>query len=1106
MMAGVPGWGRNRAGGWRRGIRQCLLLVLFGLGILSSPAVSAALCSNVFPQDATPGASARLDLSVMEGKHYVAFPSNGTAYTSSRDFFYQSGKLANNKTISVTPGQPVRIFVDGDLEFAPHSEINPGGSAADLLIVVRGNLKIGTDNSINALLYVTGDAELNPGTYLQGALTAEGSIDNKAKNVLIYDDEAAEQFAYGDLCETAETSPLYLRFDEPSWGVPANTGGGSFDIRAVGGAATRGTDPALPINQWGEGTCRYGAFSGAGSRVVVADHDALDMVDVLSASLWVKPETTPANNVVLLAKGDTYRLELNSRRELILTSRVSGWFGGTELSVTSAPLSEGEWVHVGFNLKLTIIPWWADRLEGTLYINGSAQATASRSFIFGVLPVDTAPLTVGGASNAGLDGAVDEVRLARALWSVSEFQRQMAARHWCGNTAAIDHFEFVTSAGAHTCSPHTVTLKACTNVAPGECQLYPGDVSVSLTSDGWVGGSNKVLINGIGTFRLQGLQLEMPLGVAASSPLPGNQTLCQIGNAPLSAECTLSFSQSGFVFDVPNLLANRGAQNIPISAVVDLGTPGSPNCEPAFTDETRDVKFWSGFVSPAGSELTVSSEPVWVNGDAVSQGFAEAEALPLRFDNKGNAILEVNYREAGRMQLSALYAGSGDEDDSGLMIGSDDFVAIPAGFCITPEAICASGGSNCSAFRQVGQTFTATVRPVAWNDSDTICAGTTTRNYRQDNLTLEPVLVQPLGGVSGEVLEPTSRHYDHQPPGAAIGWNGEVIQNVAFSEVGVFRLGVTPPPLEYYGATVPSSVSAPVGRFYPTHLSVSGAGALAPRCGVFSYQDQPISFATPLALTITGYGKAGGEEYVTRNYDLDGFWGFTDRPVQTWRAQERDQDLSDRLVMEDAVIVVGANGADGARTYLWSADELAYARGAAPDEEDLPFSILQRYLAEALTDQDGICVEADGCQGFDLAIGGSQIRLGRLRISNAHGSELLSLELPWVIESWQAPGAFLPEAGDACSALVWGAADAVEKQGALAGEALSMTGGTSGYQGSLSVQAPGATGSARIGFPDVPEWLWYDWRGEGREASRGLATFGIYQGPKPLIFRREVYR
>ncbi|MNJ73057.1 hypothetical protein D3C77_697940 [compost metagenome] len=50
------------------------------------------------------------------------------------------------------------------------------------------------------------------------------------------------------------------------------------------------------------------------------------------------------------------------------------------------------------------------------------------------------------------------------------------------------------------------------------------------------------------------------------------------------------------------------------------------------------------------------------------------------------------------------------------------------------------------------------------------------------------------------------------------------------------------------------------------------------------------------------------------------------------------------------------------------------------------------------------------------------------------------------------------------------------------------------------------TGSTRIGFPSVPEWLWYDWRGEGRESPSGLATFGIYKGPKPLIFRREVYR
>lgn len=116
------------------------------------------------------------------------------------------------------------------------------------------------------------------------------------------------------------------------------------------------------------------------------------------------------------------------------------------------------------------------------------------------------------------------------------------------------------------------------------------------------------------------------------------------------------------------------------------------------------------------------------------------------------------------------------------------------------------------------------------------------------------------------------------------------------------------------------------------------------------------------------------------------------------------------------------------------------------------------------------------------------------------------MSLPWVIETWLASNIFLPEGGDTCSAPIWGNAQAFEQVGNLASKSLQIDGGQTGYEGSLVIGRPEATGEARIGFPDVPEWLWYDWQGKGREASRGLASFGIYLGPRPLIFRREIYR
>jgi hypothetical protein len=689
-----------------------------------------------------------------------------------------------------------------------------------------------------------------------------------------------------------------------------------------------------------------------------------------------------------------------------------------------------------------------------------------------------------------------------------------------GTVAQIDHFEFTTSALAHTCSPQTVTLMACTNATPGACQPYQGDVSVTLRGDGWLGGNQQTLRGGVGTFKLQGLQLQMPLAVDASEPDASPLTLCRIGDAPLSSACLLNFAQSGFIFDVPDMQAGRVQSGVPMRAVIDVGDEGSPRCEPAFTDSTREVRFWSSFVTPSVSELSDSSKQVQVNAESVGQNLAEARPLALRFDQNGATSLDVNYAEAGRMLLNAYYPGSAEEGDSGPMSGSDDFVSTPAGFCIEPSQTCSAGDSSCDVFRKVGQAFSTTIRPVAWRADGELCKASTTRNYRQDQLQLRPVVLAPspvVGGVAGQVLTPVDGSYDHLPSGSPANWDGTVVEDVALSEVGVFRLRVEPPP--YLGVAVPASDSAPIGRFIPRYLKASIEGALKAGCGVFSYQDQPVAVTTPPALTITGYGVADGAEYRTENYDFDGFWGFASSPVPSWLAAGGNLDLTPRLDqgkgMPEALTwqsikdlvpsQSGDNDGDGQRTYTWDAGWLRYLRAEQPDADDHPFQMLLRFTAQELTDRDGVC-NGSGCQDSEAILDQSEFRLGRLRIGNGHGSELQDLSLPWVIETWQASNIFLPEGGDTCSAPIWGNAQAFEQVGNLASKSLQIEGGQTGYEGSLVIGRPEATGEARIGFANVPEWLWYDWQGKGLEPSRGLATFGIYQGPKPLIFRREVYR
>lgn len=931
-----------------------------------------------------------------------------------------------------------------------------------------------------------------------------------------------------DLCSDStdinETLPLYLRFDEVSWRNATVQNSGTLNVTGVasGAAETAGAIPALP-GTWG--TCRYGEFSGSG-RVSVPHNTALNFNDKLSASFWLNVAEFPTSgSVILLGKGHNYRLELDASGRLVLTTQMLRFFSSEDL-VISTPISKG-WNHVAFTLDysssfLVLFPTVAAKL----YVNAELKEDQSRTLLAGWGPsTNIEPISIGGN---GLRGSMDEVRLNTTLWSVAELSRQAKARHLCGSSSTIDHFEFVTSSSAHTCRPHTVTLKACTNAAPAACQLYPGTVSVTLTGNGWVGGSNKSLVNGIGTFQLQGLQLQMPLGVAVSSPSSA-KSLCQIGDAPLSSACILNFSQSGFIFDVPNMVASQGVK-VPISAVIDRGNPGSPRCEPAFTDENvpRNIKFWSDFISPAGNDLADGSQKILVNEKSVAQSFATAEPLPLYFNEKGVSQIDVNYREAGKMRLSAHYAGSDNERDSGLMEGSSDFVSRPDRFSI--EVVGAPdcdpkkefSEDNCHKFIAAGDELPLEIKALNSGGDETL-------NFMHELVRMEVVGKPsdgcgemagdcfPRGGVVPKLLPNEYKH----------GYgNVNVFESAPYvDEVGIVKLRAIAKDYIESGLDV-AGVSDYVGRFIPAYFIVSSDARLVPACNGFTYQGQEAVFLGGYPeVVITAFNSQNQE---VQNYDRPGYW-LLDPPKRgsylsiTGRAKI-DERL-DSVGEVNSILVKATENDGGGRTYNWPsvdeekrpADALIWRAPVNPDPDDLPFGAgalpIARLVIDKgqLRDKDGVCYRgAEGklgeCSDFTHDFGGSEIRLGRLRIGNAHGSELQDLSLPWVIETWQASNIFLPETGDACSAPTWGKALASEPAGKLVGKQLVITGGHSGYEGSLIITKPEATGEARIGFENVPEWLWYDWRGKGREASRGLASFGIYHGPKPLIFRREVYR
>ncbi|MDM5132666.1 MSHA biogenesis protein MshQ [Aeromonas piscicola] len=419
----------------------------------------------------------------------------------------------------------------------------------------------------------------------------------------------------------------------------------------------------------------------------------------------------------------------------------------------------------------------------------------------------------------------------------------------------IDHFQLDHSGQALTCNPETVTVKACADSACTTLITDPVTAALSLTptsaSNGWIGGNTVTFSGGATTVQLRNNTASaVTIGVSGSTPTtkPFSTTLCKAGaGTPSAAACTLNFADSGFFFDVPDTYSNQ-PQTVTIKAVKKSDV--TKQCVPGFASQTKSVKFWSSYISPASNP---NNSLMSVNSSAIGASQGAATPVSLAFDAQGQSTITVNYPDAGKVQLDARYDGTGSE--AGLvMLGADQFVARPVGLCITPpQGVCAAGDSSCPVFKKAGETFQVDIKAMAWesaNDGD-ICAGNqTTPNFVLSGIGLGSTLVAPNPGTNA-VLGTTT--YNHVAATSSI---NSINQTV--SEVGVFRMTATPPANGYFTYTIPSAQSQPVGRFIPADFNLA-SGDIVPACNAFSYMGQPFG----VALDVRARNLSGGQ---TQNY------------------------------------------------------------------------------------------------------------------------------------------------------------------------------------------------------------------------------------------------
>ncbi|MGY3978106.1 DUF6701 domain-containing protein [Aeromonas mytilicola] len=785
-------------------------------------------------------------------------------------------ELGSNDKLIFDTGFAAQLYLKSDLTLSDQMEVNAGGKANDLRLYHFGKVTMSDNAKLNAILYVNaGDLAMSGQAQLTGAVSAV--------NVTMTDNSKVihEPFS-GDwpgICEedlTCFSDDFSASTLSNNWVVARSSG--NFTPAIVNGrlgmteASTRQSTSAtyqrlfpaannlvtIEFDQYA-----HGGNGADGMAVVLSDARVTPQPGAFGGPLGYgfKPGVNGFAGGWLGVGIDEYgnfsgeggATNKGRRKQSVVVrgsgSGTSGYnylkgtcnngaenTGGNCLSPTVDSGSDSNRPH---RYRLTI----DSRITGQSLVKverntGGGYSTLIDSFNAAgqsgqaAIPENLMLSLTGSTGDATNAHQIDNVRICALKSSPVGTQ--------------IDHFEFDHSGQALTCNPETLIIRACANASCS--QLFMDPVSATLTplkngSNGWIADSqvsysgNTATVNfSDGTTKLQlrnNLASAMRVGVSGSIPStkPLSETLCRAGSGALSAAaCTLSFADSGFLFNVLDTLANK-PQQVVMTAVRKDNT--SQLCVPSFQKQTKRITFWSDYNVPA---TNLFGSQIRIDKTAIATTAGAPTAMDLYFNELGETTLkDVSYPDAGRVQLNARHDGSGDT--AGLvMTGSDLFVSRPVGLCITPaQGTCAAGDASCPVFKKTGEAFQLNIRGVAWqaDDDKDLCSGNlATPNFALANIALGSQLVAPKPGV--EAVVGTSS-YDHSNQKDSSNLNG-VGQSV--NEVGVFRMTATPPAAGYFNYTIPPATSVPMGRFIPVDFNLV-SGNIVPACYAFSYMGQP---------------------------------------------------------------------------------------------------------------------------------------------------------------------------------------------------------------------------------------------------------------------------
>jgi MSHA biogenesis protein MshQ len=619
-------------------------------------------------------------------------------------------------------------------------------------------------------------------------------------------------------------------------------------------------------------------------------------------------------------------------------------------------------------------------VTGTLSVAGAGVATtyntgAAFSMAAGsATTTETVTLSKadGGTATVNLTGLSPLVSGSPAVYCGLGSAASSSGSCTFNITPAVHHLELTAASNtALTCQPITYTIKACSNATCSS--TYTGGISGTLSVSGvtvnYPGGSGFTIPVGSATTTISAHATTVGTATASLTGLsitPSNApaVFCGMGSAATSGgSCAITVADAGLFFNVPDHVAGD-SQVVTVSAV--RKADNSLMCTPAFASGVKNIQFSCAHGNPSTGfmPVRVAGLPLNAANDVAAACDGMTRTVPLLFNASGVATTTVDYADAGQVNLSARYTGSGS--DAGLnMAGTDAFVAVPADFAI--------GGVTAGPIK-AGASFSASV--TARNRT-----GAATPNFGRELLAVAPTVSfakrQPTGGASqaGIFSGSLGVFSGGVATASALSWsevgNGDLI--VSVSNYLSSGLGVS-------GSTGNGPVGN-VGPFRPAHFTVEVTQACTAGAP-FTYSGQPF------AMTVRARNVAGG---ITRNHDGSGAMA---------PSFAKSTDLS-----------VVTNPGSGTLA-VTSLAPTAFSAGEAVLTTQ-SFTFQNKLTAPAVLTLRAI--DSDGVSSENQTEQGPALRSGRLQLANAFGNGRDPLRVPVTAQHWSGKAWVLNDA-DSCTA------------------------------------------------------------------------------------------